>query len=353
MTASYDGAIERMRKIGIKHITANDLRRMHDSEGLIFQGCGGDLREWLDGINGVLTEEGILRNGSKFMECSVFEHNGTTNLLFPFKDVKLDIGRLAMWRLRTHDTFGGTWLSDYVPNYLGGFISVPMQENGMDIKIFQINSDRDAEHIKFMGMTYLAEKGHECIDPGIYDEVFSGNVDCKSLEDVFAKFNTDSHPLHRGHSLSVSDVVLTAGGAYFCDTVGFKEIEFDESQCQKPNNLLKIVYIEPNRAPFISEVGSDLKSLQKAVQGRIEPIYLGDGAILVGNDESKLLGMEGNRRIGNSVIAGPFFIVGADGEDFCSLTDDEAQRYMERFAEPEQISQQEVQDDMGFTITTF
>lgn len=45
-------------------------------------------------------------------------------LLFPFKDdVELDVGKLAMWRLQTHGNFGGTWLSDYVPNKLGGFIS--------------------------------------------------------------------------------------------------------------------------------------------------------------------------------------------------------------------------------------
>jgi len=27
-----------------------------------------------------------------------------------------------MWRLQTHPHFGGTWLSDYVPNRLGGFL---------------------------------------------------------------------------------------------------------------------------------------------------------------------------------------------------------------------------------------
>lgn len=40
-------------------------------------------------------------------------------MLFPFEDVELDIGKLAMWRLQTHDTFGGTWLSDYIDNRLG------------------------------------------------------------------------------------------------------------------------------------------------------------------------------------------------------------------------------------------
>lgn len=219
----------------------------------------------------------------------------------------------------------------------------------MKIKINQINSERDPDRLKFMGFSQL--KGD--VDPGSYDEVFSGDVDCENLEDMFARFNTEGHPLHRGHSLSVSDVVLTEDGAFFCDTIGFKEIDFDESKAHKPDNLLKIVYVEPNRPPFISEVGNDLKSLQRAVCGYIEPINMGDGTILVGNEEAKLNGMEGNRHIGESVIAGPFFIVGEDGEDFRSLTDDEAQRYMERFAEPEQISQQEVQEDTKFTMHFF
>ena len=41
---------------------------------------------------------------------------------FPFEGVKLDIEKLAMWRLQTHEQIGGTWLSDYVPNRLGGFV---------------------------------------------------------------------------------------------------------------------------------------------------------------------------------------------------------------------------------------
>ncbi len=51
----------------------------------------------------------------------VVEHGGLSCILYPFEDVKLNMGKLAMWRLQTHETFGGTWLSDYVPNRLGGF----------------------------------------------------------------------------------------------------------------------------------------------------------------------------------------------------------------------------------------
>ena len=107
--------------MSINNNTTDALRRMGNSEGLVIQGCGGGLQEWVDGINEVLTQESILRNGSKFTDCSTFEHDGLTCLLFPFKDVCVDVGRLAIWRLKTHDAFGGTWLSDYVPNRLGGF----------------------------------------------------------------------------------------------------------------------------------------------------------------------------------------------------------------------------------------
>ena len=114
--------------MSLKNITTDDLRRMGNSEGLIIQGCGGDLQEWVDGINEMLTQEGILRNGSQFKECSTFEHDGLTCLLFPFKGVDIDLGRLAIWRLKTHDAFGGTWLSDYVSNRLGGFFSSQQEE---------------------------------------------------------------------------------------------------------------------------------------------------------------------------------------------------------------------------------
>ena len=130
----------------LRQITADDLRTMNNQEGLILQGCGGDLREWLDGINGQLAEAGILLDGNKFEMVSVFQHDGQTNLLFPFEGVKLDMGKLAMWRIQTHEQFGGTWLSDYVPNRLGGFIQAEqrpprkpkMELMGHDGNIFSI-----------------------------------------------------------------------------------------------------------------------------------------------------------------------------------------------------------------------
>ena len=100
----------------VKQITTDDLRRMGDQEGLVLQGCGGDTQEWVDGINDMFTEAGILRNGSLFKldDVSLFQHGELTCLLFPFEGVELEMGKLAMWRIQTHAQFGGTWLSDFV-----------------------------------------------------------------------------------------------------------------------------------------------------------------------------------------------------------------------------------------------
>ena len=67
-------------------ITTDELRRMTNQEGLILQGYGGDAQEWIDGINELLTQEGILLEGTKFKNVKSFRNEGLTNLLFPFSD---------------------------------------------------------------------------------------------------------------------------------------------------------------------------------------------------------------------------------------------------------------------------
>lgn len=112
----------------IKEISIDELRKMDKKEGLILQGCGGDLQEWLDGINDLLTTEGVLLNGSKFDTIYSFQAGDHTDLLFPFDNVELNIGKFAMWRFQTHSTFFGKWLSDFVPNELGGFLAEEQAE---------------------------------------------------------------------------------------------------------------------------------------------------------------------------------------------------------------------------------
>lgn len=106
----------------IKKINIQELRKMRGQEGLILQGCGGELTEWVDGINKLLTEGGMLLEGSRFKNCYSFKREEITCLLFPFEDQKMDMGKLAIWRLISHQDMGSMWLSDFVDIYLDGFI---------------------------------------------------------------------------------------------------------------------------------------------------------------------------------------------------------------------------------------
>ena len=222
----------------------------------------------------------------------------------------------------------------------------------MRVKIYNISPKRDSGKLFTDKDMMKSLFGEFKVEPEMYDEVFNAELDTKDLEEIFQQFNTTHHPLFRGHSLSVSDVVVTEDGAFFCDAVGFEKIDFDESKTQKPDNLMRIVYIEPNKPAYEAEVADGLESLQKAVGGIIEPIYNDDNTIMIGNDEAKLIGMKGNRHLdnGTSIIAGNFFVIGDGGETFRSLTEEETQKYLKKYAVPEEITDEETQSDVGFTI---
>ena len=118
------------------------------------------------------------------------------------------------------------------------------------------------------------------------------------------------------------------------------------------NKKLTVVMVEPHKTPYVTEISDELSALQRCVGGYIEVVGNGDGTLIICNEEGKLQGLEGNRRIhdGMSIIAGTFFVVGDDGENFRSLTESEVTRYMDRFQNPEDIDQDEVEDDMGITF---
>lgn len=110
--------------MSISKIKLESLRYMKGKQGLILRGCGGEISEWIDGINRDFTKEGILRDGSEFKDVSVFDFNRETCILYPFtEDMKIDIGKLSIWRIRTNEAFGGTWLTDFVDQHLGGFVA--------------------------------------------------------------------------------------------------------------------------------------------------------------------------------------------------------------------------------------
>ena len=96
----------------------------------------------------------------------------------------------------------------------------------MKIKIYQINFERDEKRAAFLSWDSLEHFGLT-FDRSIYDEVFAGDVPCENLGEVFYMFNMEHPAGYRGHSLSVSDVVEMNSRFYFCDSFGWKEINFE------------------------------------------------------------------------------------------------------------------------------
>ena len=92
----------------------------------------------------------------------------------------------------------------------------------------------------------------------------------------------------------------------------------------KNENTIKVLKIEPGKMPYEKEMVNDLEGIQAEVDGMFECVYLDNNCIAVVNEEGKLNGMELNRRIGNDIIAGPFFICGdSDVGEFISLSDEQ------------------------------
>lgn len=70
---------------------------------------------------------------------------------------------------------------------------------------------------------------------------------------------------------------------------------------------MRVLMVEPGKEPFVTEIGNNLESLQKAVDGHIEVLCLEENVLIVCNEEGKCMGLEGNRRIDNGdIIAGAF-----------------------------------------------
>ena len=69
------------------------------------------------------------------------------------------------------------------------------------------------------------------------------------------------------------------------------------------------------------------------------------------NEEGNLIGLEGNRRIGEDIIVGNFYVYSSNDEgDLVSLTDEEMEKYLELFYEPEQFTQEEIAESAKLEV---
>ena len=118
--------------------------------------------------------------------------------------------------------------------------------------------------------------------------------------------------------------------------------------------MIRVLKIEPHKEPQVMHIKNSLESVQKEVNGYLEIVVLSTTAMMVFNEEGKIIGLEGNRRFNNDVIVGNIIIAGIDdNRDTCSLSDAELKTYMERFKQPEEISQEEIDSTSTFNIRFF
>ena len=107
---------------------------------------------------------------------------------------------------------------------------------------------------------------------------------------------------------------------------------------------MKVVLVEPGKKAVIAEIGEDLRSMQRTVGGLIQAVYpWQDSAALVCNDEGKLMGLPFNRALRDEdgqiydTVAGTFFVCGLTEDNFCGLTEQQVEKYLTEFREPEAL----------------
>lgn len=101
---------------------------------------------------------------------------------------------------------------------------------------------------------------------------------------------------------------------------------------------MKVLVVEPDYAPYEKEIDATLEAEQAVVGGRITVSYPYKEMVgIVSNDEALMLNMPFNRSIegGYGGIFGTFFICGLEDDHFCSLTDEQVERYKRKFHKAE------------------
>ena len=91
---------------------------------------------------------------------------------------------------------------------------------------------------------------------------------------------------------------------------------------------MQVLMYKVGQPPEVIDAEYELHAMQELIDGNLEVIGLGEGFILVADEEGRLKNRPVNRVIRlsgfNTTIQGDFFICKAEGEDFVGITDQEA-----------------------------
>ncbi len=137
-------------------------------------------------------------------------------------------------------------------------------------------------------------------------------------------------------------------GDHILDADNFVDVAFESNDGREisaeraPDDTIEVLMVEPGQYPRVERIGSDLASLQKAVDGYIQAVYPYDDPVaLVCGEEAKLEGKPLNRALRDGdgdiydIVAGKFFICGLGDESFSSLPKEFRKKYEDKFKKPE------------------
>ena len=109
------------------------------------------------------------------------------------------------------------------------YFAVDPPEPGDTFSIYQVPAGPQGRDFRYRSYEELQAAGL-AVDRKNYELVYTAPLDGKTtLENIYRTFNTDDRPADfRGHSLSVSDVVVVNRGgkeeAHYCDSIGFTPV---------------------------------------------------------------------------------------------------------------------------------
>ena len=136
----------------------------------------------------------------------------------------------------------------------------PPQEAEPDkdtFSIYQLKHGDETRDLRFEPYDRLQAAGH-AVDPANYEPVYTALLaPGTSLEDIYTRFNIDHPKDFRGHSLSVSDVVVLhqngQDAAHYVDSFGYRQVPEFLQEHQKeltPDELLTGEKITTPRGSF-------------------------------------------------------------------------------------------------------
>ena len=144
--------------------------------------------------------------------------------------------------------------------------------------IYQLKQGDETRDFRFEPYDRLQAAGNT-VDKANYELVYSAELTPgTSLEDIYTRFNIDHPKDFKGHSLSVSDVVVLhqngQDAAHYVDSFGYKEVpEFLQEQTQQPEKINPLKHVEDtieqndnsfdgiiNNTPTVDELEAKVKA---------------------------------------------------------------------------------------------